>query len=167
MLSVEGLAPPTVTCERCGAFVPRVSALGAQKLCDGCITRIATTVRFWPAGYIKGVGGLLNPALAAVLLCLNYSRLGHRTAARKYAIHAALLIGFYSLVMLSILKIPNMFLWPGAITYSVIAGNDWQPSWQLLKAQGVTRANVWLPPIITLVGLFSVLIGLSLLGVIQ
>ena len=83
-------AAPQVTCERCGAFVTKVSKLGAQRLCAGCIGRIATTKRFWPGGYIKGIGSLMHPSIAATLLALNCARLGHSRAARKYATHAAL-----------------------------------------------------------------------------
>ncbi len=139
-----------IPCERCGTFSEATSQLAERKLCSPCVSRAASQ-RYWPSGYLSGVGALLNPGLAAILLTLNYRRLGDEKQARSWGIVAACLTAFYVAVMVFSLPIPSGALVGAGIFGGVTIGKNWEAPWNTLKAKGALRANVWLPPLLVVV----------------
>ena len=156
------MASTGTPCERCGSFSAEIVALGDRKLCPACVKRTAEAERYWPAGYLSGLGAVLNPGAAAVLLTLNYKRLGDVKQTRAWAIVSAVLVSFYMVVMLADLPIPGGALVGAGIAGGIGIGRAWEPTWKELKAQGAKRANVWLPPLLTLL----VLVGFVVVMVV-
>jgi hypothetical protein len=137
-------AMASTPCTRCGTFFE-----GAG-LCSECLKRLSDGQRYWPAGYLTGVGCLLNPAVASTLLALNYRRMGEAKQARTWAIASGVLIVVYVAIIGLDLPIPGSALWPAGIGGGIAIGRTWQGPWEKLKASGAQRANVWLPVVLTL-----------------
>jgi hypothetical protein len=150
------MTPNPSTCERCGTFTEGRPLVGPLKVCDACAQRQAKAARYWPAGYLIGVGCLLNPALAALLLTLNYRRLGDAKQARGFAVVTAMLACFYLAVMIFDLPIPASVLLPASIVGGVQIGRAWQGPWASLRERGAQRANLWLPPLLTVLAILGV-----------
>jgi hypothetical protein len=160
------LTPSTVAaatpCERCGTFSDALTALGTAKICRECIARVVANERFWPSGYLIGVGVLLNPTLSMVLLSLNHRRLGDAKQARNWLIGAVVLGMAYTAIVLSDAPIPGGVLFGASAGAGFTIGRTFQPQWEVLKALGAKRANVWLPPLFALL----VLLGLGVIALV-
>lgn len=157
-------AAVTTPCERCGSFSDKLAPLGTAKLCPACLDRVLASERFWPAGYLTGVGVLLNPTLSLVLLSLNHRRLGDLKAARAWLIGAVVLGALYVGIMLSDLPIPNSALYPASAIAGFSIGRTFKPQWETLKAVGAKRANVWLPPLLFVLALFGIAVVAAFLS---
>ena len=157
------MASPGTPCERCGSFSAEIVRLGERKLCPPCVKRAATADRFWTARYLTGLGALLNPAAASMLLTLNYRRIGDTRQARTWGILSAALLVFYLAVMLFDLPIPGGALVGAGIAAGVSIGKAWEPTWKELQANGAMRANPWLPPILTILAVAGVVVVMVIL----
>lgn len=150
------MASASTPCSRCGTFFE-----GAG-LCGDCLKRLSDGQRYWPAGYLTGIGCLLNPAVASTLLALNYRRLGEEKQARTWAISSLVLIAAYVAIIAFDLPIPGSALLPAGIGAGIAIGRTWQGPWEKLKANGAQRANVWLPPLLTVLAFAVLVIALAL-----
>jgi len=159
-------APP---CSRCGTFVNHAEAVVTPSgiLCPACVQRNLQTVRLWPWGYVLGVGVLLNVVVAAVLLAINWQRLGEKDKARNLWIVSA--VG--TVVVLGLAMLPR----GGGIgcglnlVATLLMARDYKPVWERLKQQGQARASVVWPIVITVaaaVGLGVIaIVGMELMGI--
>lgn len=155
-----------VACQRCGTFVPDLG-LSERLVCEPCFERLAKAGRYWSANYLKGVGVLLNPTVAMVLLALNLARLGEKRAARQWAVGAAAVAGVYVMFMLSSLKVGNSLVLGAGVTGGLAVGRQWEEQWKQLAAMGAGRANGWLPPVVTVMVLIGFVAVATLLEVVS
>lgn len=143
----------SAACDRCGTFSDERRALGSRQLCPACLAHLATGARFWSSRYVTGLGVLLNPTPAAVLLALNWQRAGDPRQARQMWLNAGVLALCYLALLLSQVEVP------GAVTLGVgIALGTWlgrsfhEPS-ERLRTAGAQSANRFLPILFTLLAL--------------
>jgi hypothetical protein len=153
---------PATPCERCGTFSDALTALGSAKICRECIARLVANERFWPSGYLIGVGVLLNPTLSMVLVSLNHRRLGDTKQARNWLIGAVMLGVAYTTIVLTDAPIPGGVLFGASAGAGFTIGRTFQLQWEVLKSLGAKRANVWLPPLFALL----VLLGLGVIALV-
>jgi hypothetical protein len=149
-----------LACTRCGTFITGPSAfeLGERRWCAACVEVLKREVRLWPYGYVLGVGALLNFVPAAVLLGLNWQRLGETKQARGMWVAAAI-----GLVVFGALLASGSSKGAGCgvnLALSVLLARPYREPWKKLKALGFGRANVWLPVVLTVVGVIVCSVGL-------
>lgn len=146
------------TCSRCGAFAKTWEF--EPKLCEACQRRLTESTRFWSDRALTGFGILLNPAVGAVLLALNFKRLGDSSRARTWTVVSAVLIAVYALVVVADVQARGLF---GVnVVFGLFLSRQWAPSWKRLTEVGVQRASVWPPLLITLGVLALFVVGLVL-----
>jgi hypothetical protein len=143
----EAATPPEgkAVCDRCGGFASGLTALGDRNVCEACFARFAKEVRLYPHGYVVGIGTLANPVAAAVLMAINYSRLGDAKRRRTMIIAAVgLLLLVVGYVMLPF-NPPSFVVLPVGLVISSVLARPYRETWRRLKAAGAGRANVLVP----------------------
>jgi hypothetical protein len=140
-----------VACTRCGTFITGPSAfeLGSRRWCADCVKLLVRDVRLWPVGYVIAVGVLLNFVSAAVLMALNWGRLGEPTRARMAWVVTVLGLGVFAVIVAK--DTPTGFGYGVNVGVTLALVQAFRAPWKTLKAAGVRRANLWLPVLLTVI----------------
>ncbi|MEW6433287.1 MAG: hypothetical protein AB1730_17425 [Myxococcota bacterium] len=150
--------PATAACDRCGTFSDERRALGSRSLCPACLAHVATGARYWSSRYVSGLGVLLNPTPAAVLLALNWQRAGDPKRARQMWLNAGILGVCYLALLFSGVELPGAVTIGVGIGLGVWLGRTFQEPSERLRAAGAQSANRFLPVLCTLIA-FAVVIA--------
>lgn len=161
-MTVDAVAA-SAACDRCGTFSPDRKPLGSRQLCAACVTHVAQGARFWSSRYITGVGVLLNPTAAAVLLALNYQRLGEAAKARQMWINTVVLLLCYGALLATDVEIPSGVLLGVGIGLGLYLKRTFHESWERLRAAGAQSASRVLPVLFTLLVLAAFVTALVFL----
>lgn len=154
--------PATAACDRCGTFSDERRALGSRSLCPACLTHVATGARYWSSGYVTGLGVLLNPTPAAVLLALNWQRAGDVKRARQMWLNAGILGLCYLALLFSSVELPGGVTIGVGIGLGVWVGRSFQEPSERLRAAGAQSANRFLPILFTLIAFAALIVALAL-----
>jgi hypothetical protein len=149
-------------CERCGSFSEERQPLGSRRLCPACVAHLATSTRTWSSRYVTLLGALLNPTPAAVLLALNWQRLGDARRARQLWFTAAILGSAYLAFMCSSLELPAAALIGVGVGLGTTLGRSYQDPSARLRQAGACSANRLLPVVVSV----AVVVAVALLMVV-
>lgn len=152
--------PATAACDRCGTFSDERKPLGSRSLCPACLTHVATGARYWSSRYVTGLGVLLNPTPAAVLLALNWQRAGDPKQARQMWVNAGILGVCYLALLFSSVELPSGVTIGVGIGLGVWLGRSFQEPSERLRAAGAQSANRFLPILFTLIAFAAVIAAL-------
>jgi hypothetical protein len=152
-----------LSCTRCGTFLAGPSAfeLRDRRWCADCVKVLARDLRLWPAGYIVAIGVLLNFVSAAVLMALNWQRLGELRRARVAWVVS--LVGFGVFTVIVAKDTPTGFGYGVNVGVTLALVQAWRAPWKTLKAAGVRPANRWLPMVLTVI--IAVMFSVAVLAV--
>lgn len=164
----DPLAVTKPACDRCGSFyTEQAVAFGKQALCAACgdlLKAKLLSTRVWSSRYVWGVGILLNGATAAVLVALNWRRLGNAHRERTSWIHAGIASAALMAVILS--PVPQAVGWLTSIFITWFVTRSYGEEWQEhAKLQGPT-ANRLLPIVFTVAVLAVVLVALAAIATV-
>jgi hypothetical protein len=150
-------------CDRCGTFSDERRALGSRQLCPACLTHVATSARFWSSRYVTGLGVLLNPTAAAVLLALNWQRAGDPKQARQMWLNAGILGLCYLALLLSSVELPGGVTIGVGIGLGLWLGRSFHEPSERLRAAGAQSANRFLPILFTLLAFGLIVVAMVLM----
>jgi hypothetical protein len=123
-------------------------------VCAECVSRSAKDLRLYPHGYVVAIGILANPVVAAILMAINYSRLGDRDRVRQMAI-TAVVLGVVLAIWLALPTAPTWLALPIGVAISTWLARPYRETWHRLKAAGAQRANVFLPIVFVVFGVVA------------
>jgi len=149
-------------CDRCGTFSPARKALGTRQLCAACVEHVVSNGRFWSSRYATVLGAVLNPTATAVLLALNWQRLGEPAKARGMWINTGVLLLCYLAIIFSNVELPTPVTLGAGIGVAVVMGRGFDATWATLEAAGAQKANRFLPVVFTLLAFVAVAVVMVL-----
>jgi hypothetical protein len=156
--------PASPACDRCGTFSEERRALGSRQLCPACLGHLATSARYWWSGYVTGVGVLLNPTAAAVLVALNWHRAGDAARAKQGWLNAGLLALCYAAVLFSRVDLPMGLTLAAGVGLGLSVGRSFRLPSEALRVAGAQSANRVLPVLLTFVTMGVLLVALAVLN---
>jgi hypothetical protein len=118
--------------------------------------------RFWSVRYVTVLGALLNPTATAVLLALNWQRLGESGKARQMWINASVLLLCYLAILFSNVELPTPVTLGAGIGVAVVMGRTFDATWATLESAAAPRANRFLPIVFTLLAFGAVVVAMVL-----
>lgn len=154
----------TAACDRCGTFSDERRALGSRSLCPACLAHVASGARFWSSRYVTGLGALLNPTPAAVLLALNWQRAGDPKQARQMWLNAGVLAICYLALLFAPVEVPGGVSIGVGIGLGVWLGRSFKNASERLQSAGAQTANRFLPILFTLIAFAVLVVAIALVS---
>jgi putative flippase GtrA len=147
--------------------------VGARSMCTECEARVRRDIRLWPFGYIVGIGVVLHPTAALVLLGIAYHRLGRLTRGSWLFAGAALLgvltavaVAIHALTQATAPSLPFGASTALAAAITLSAAYPYRDEWSTHRDAGGSRASLLFPILGTLAAIIGVALTIAVIALV-